>query len=229
MWNDVAIWILDTIGNRERSRQRPKEAVRAFQVELAIWDELALQCKDEEFRGRSVHRYQSEVLQKIRMLRGQTGDTVEPLMLREKPEELQGLIARGAALLDAARLEREVGETVSGKTRAALSEACRRLARTPPTAASGLYDLARMYSVLSAPGPLDKAVPVDQSRKGQNEAAAQAIALLHRAVAAGWSDVDRMNHDPDLDSLRERPDFQALLRELAFPADPFARCRSLEP
>ena len=29
--------------------------------------------------------------------------------------------------------------------------------------------------------------------------------------------------DPDFDSLRSRPDFQALLMDLAFPADPFSK------
>ena len=31
-----------------------------------------------------------------------------------------------------------------------------------------------------------------------------------------------MKRDTDLDPLRARPDFQGLLRDLAFPADPFA-------
>ena len=31
--------------------------------------------------------------------------------------------------------------------------------------------------------------------------------------------------DPDFDPLRSRPDFQALLMDLAFPVDPFARAR----
>jgi hypothetical protein len=30
-----------------------------------------------------------------------------------------------------------------------------------------------------------------------------------------------MNRDPDLDPLRARPDFQALIMDLEFPPDPF--------
>src|SRR5262249_30052964 len=45
-WNDLAIWILDTVGNREWARGRVKQALRAFQAENAIWDEFLLQCDD---------------------------------------------------------------------------------------------------------------------------------------------------------------------------------------
>jgi serine/threonine-protein kinase len=46
---------------------------------------------------------------------------------------------------------------------------------------------------------------------------------LRRAIAAGYRDANWMRRDPDLDPLRSRPDFQVLLLDLAFPADPFAR------
>jgi hypothetical protein len=54
-------------------------------------------------------------------------------------------------------------------------------------------------------------------------AADRAMAAMRCAVAAGWNDVARMRHDPHLDPLRNRPDFQALILDLAFPADPFAQ------
>jgi hypothetical protein len=46
---------------------------------------------------------------------------------------------------------------------------------------------------------------------------------LRRAIAAGYRDVNWMRRDPDLSPLRSRPDFQVLLLDVAFPADPFAR------
>jgi hypothetical protein len=42
-------------------------------------------------------------------------------------------------------------------------------------------------------------------------------------MAAGYRDVAWMRRDPDLDPLRPRADFQVLLLDLAFPADPFTR------
>ena len=51
----------------------------------------------------------------------------------------------------------------------------------------------------------------------------RAMEMLRRAVAAGYWDVAWMRRDPDLDPLRSRADFQVLLLDLAFPADPFTR------
>jgi hypothetical protein len=50
-----------------------------------------------------------------------------------------------------------------------------------------------------------------------------AMAALGRAVAAGFSDAAHMNKDADLAPLRVRAEFQALVREIRFPRDPFAR------
>jgi tetratricopeptide (TPR) repeat protein len=50
----------------------------------------------------------------------------------------------------------------------------------------------------------------------------RAIDGLRRALAAGF-ERGRLMGDHDLDALRARPDFQALLIDVAFPADPFAR------
>ena len=52
-----------------------------------------------------------------------------------------------------------------------------------------------------------------------------AIETLGQAIAAGWDDFNQTAHDPDLDPLRNRPDFRAMLAAMmdhAFPADPFA-------
>jgi hypothetical protein len=53
--------------------------------------------------------------------------------------------------------------------------------------------------------------------------AVRAMATLRRAVAEGFRDLNTLRKDEDLDPLRSRPDFQALLLDLAFPDEPFAR------
>jgi serine/threonine-protein kinase len=53
--------------------------------------------------------------------------------------------------------------------------------------------------------------------------AERAMQWLHRAVAAGYRNVALMQRDRDLDPLRSRDDFQALMMDLAMPDDPFAR------
>jgi tetratricopeptide (TPR) repeat protein len=47
--------------------------------------------------------------------------------------------------------------------------------------------------------------------------------MLRRAIAAGSRDVSWMRRDPDLGPLQLQSDFQLLMQDVAFPADPFAR------
>jgi hypothetical protein len=58
--------------------------------------------------------------------------------------------------------------------------------------------------------------------RGRAEAE-QAMQSLQNAIAAGFRDFKALRTDTDLDSLRSRLDFQLLILDLAFPADPFAQ------
>jgi eukaryotic-like serine/threonine-protein kinase len=49
-----------------------------------------------------------------------------------------------------------------------------------------------------------------------------AMDALRAAVAAGFQNLALARTQTDLDSLRARPDFQLLMRDLAFPRDPFS-------
>jgi hypothetical protein len=51
----------------------------------------------------------------------------------------------------------------------------------------------------------------------------RAMAALRRALAAGFATPKWIWQDPDLVSLRSRVDFRALIMDVVFPADPFAR------
>lgn len=51
----------------------------------------------------------------------------------------------------------------------------------------------------------------------------RAVALLRRAVAMGFRDSSQLARDPDLDGIRDHPDFRLLMMDLAFPPDPFPR------
>jgi tetratricopeptide (TPR) repeat protein len=50
----------------------------------------------------------------------------------------------------------------------------------------------------------------------------RAMSVLRRAVTAGCRNVSWMKRDPDLDALRARPDFQAMMADLAFPDQSFS-------
>ena len=52
----------------------------------------------------------------------------------------------------------------------------------------------------------------------------RAMELLKQVVAEGYR-APSMSTDPDFDPLRRRPDFQRLLLDVTFPADPFATSR----
>src|SRR5262249_30031063 len=82
-------------------------------------------------------------------------------------------------------------------------------------------DPADLYNVACS---LASCVPLAQG-EARPSLAAEAVAMLERAVAAGWNNAGHPAHDPDLDPLRDRDDFRRLLAELldrGFPADPFA-------
>jgi hypothetical protein len=64
------------------------------------------------------------------------------------------------------------------------------------------------------------------SGSSSEEAAVEAdavMALLHKAAATGYRDLDAYRTDEALSPLRGREDFQSLMMDLAFPAKPFAR------
>ncbi|MGO9917396.1 MAG: protein kinase domain-containing protein [Isosphaeraceae bacterium] len=81
------------------------------------------------------------------------------------------------------------------------------------------YNLACVYAQL---GWLiqDAATPATSSDRAA--LAERAIETLRRALAAGWSDFSGMDRDHDLDPLRGRADFQALILDRGFPVEPFA-------
>ena len=46
---------------------------------------------------------------------------------------------------------------------------------------------------------------------------------LRRAIRGGYRNAVSIKRDPDLAPLRTRSDFQALILDLEFPADPFSK------
>jgi tetratricopeptide (TPR) repeat protein len=89
-------------------------------------------------------------------------------------------------------------------------------------AGADLYNLACVESLSSElAGVAEGLTPSEQAEVAG--AADRAVDLVRRAIAAGFRDLVNMNLDTDLDPIRSRPDFQLLMMDLAFPADPFGR------
>ena len=72
--------------------------------------------------------------------------------------------------------------------------------------ADALYQLSSVYAISAA------AVATDA--KLFEQYAARGVNLLGRAVAQGFKDVEKVQKDPELEALRSRPDFTALLTRL---------------
>jgi hypothetical protein len=86
-----------------------------------------------------------------------------------------------------------------------------------------LYNLACAHAQCSKP---DRPAPAGGEHAGKSDYRwhnDRAMEALRRAVAAGFKDIAHMRRDTDLDPLRTRPDFQALMMDLAFPADPLMK------
>jgi serine/threonine protein kinase/tetratricopeptide (TPR) repeat protein len=105
-----------------------------------------------------------------------------------------------------ARSLRAGGRVRAGQVAAAIEEA-EELAKCAEVLVS--YNAACVYALASVP---TKANPI--SPKLQAKYAERAVALLRQAVAKGYSNVNGMKNDDDLKSLRQRDDFQKLLRDM---------------
>jgi hypothetical protein len=82
-----------------------------------------------------------------------------------------------------------------------------------------LYNLACTLALASTVSDPAGTLGAERQRRDAD----RAMATLQRAIKMGFTNVDGFKNDPDFDSLRSRPDFQALLADLTFPADPFSR------
>ena len=83
-----------------------------------------------------------------------------------------------------------------------------------------IVNLACYLAVASSVAdPAEGAAAADRQKRDAD----RAVATIRRAVEMGYAHSNALKTDPDFKSLQSRPDFQALLLDLAFPADPFAR------
>jgi tetratricopeptide (TPR) repeat protein len=79
-----------------------------------------------------------------------------------------------------------------------------------------LQDLACSHVFWSAAGREGAIGPAEREARTR-----RAIAVLRRAVMTGHADLMQIRRDPVLDPLRRRRDFEEMILDLSFPADPF--------
>ena len=125
----------------------------------------------------------------------------------------EALLALGGALLDEGR---------AAEAAVHAGRAAELLDRLIPEIPEEFFQRARAHALLATLA--DREVgPASAGRSAIREGhLALASRALYSAVALGFRSVEILDREPDLDTLRTLPEFQALRRDLAFPAEPFA-------
>jgi hypothetical protein len=90
--------------------------------------------------------------------------------------------------------------------------ACRQAAEKEGASATTLYRAACLCARASGQAARDEKLLADERAKNAQEYADRAMDLLRRAVAAGFRDIREIRGNPNLAPLRDRRDFQELLR-----------------
>jgi tetratricopeptide (TPR) repeat protein len=145
-----------------------------------------------------------------------------------RPEKSGHYMAFRRAVIAAWRDKRDLSDSelvLAGYTEAA-NEA-ERTFRRGELRSPGLYYLAQVYALCARACVGDpKLAQAVRSEKAEHYAA-QAVAMLRRDVDTGLFSVPlhrkRFESDRTFDVLRSRPDFQAVVADIDFPADPFTR------
>ncbi len=76
------------------------------------------------------------------------------------------------------------------------------------------YDLACGLALYSEFVGRDQSAPEMDPNKNSQHYSDKAMAVLRQAVDRGWKEADWTERDPELGSLRARPDFQELIKTL---------------
>src|SRR5262249_1598178 len=104
------------------------------------------------------------------------------------------------------RRQRAASLAHAGEHAQAVAEA-EELAKTDDNACVPVHDLAWVYALASAAAKDDA--------KLKDHYAARAVELLRQAVAKGFKSIEHLKKDDDLKGLRDRADYQKLLKELS--------------
>jgi serine/threonine-protein kinase len=225
--NDLALSYIQ-VAYVQRVTGKTAEALAASERGLAIRQKLAdANPNVTEFQFELANNYGN-----LAWLLRQTGKTAEALAVLERAlaiyrnltaaqpsvTRFQSRLALCLLFVGGSHLE----EGRPAEAAAVLRESVAILERLPTLELPDLYNLAcgyaKLASIATSRGPGMTAAA------GRAEAD-RAMQWLRRAVAAGYRNVALMQGDHDLDPLRSRDDFQALMMDLAMPDDPFATGR----
>jgi tetratricopeptide (TPR) repeat protein len=211
--------IINNVGIHQLEQGRPDQALPSFQRNLAIHQDLVKSDPtNAHYRQMLAYAHSNVGTAQFQLARFQ--DALQAYRDALAFHEALALAYPGRPMFqnDLIRIHAMLAEAraATGRTseaRADIQEAERILGQVPMPGLDALVRLASAYAMLSA------SVDTDERRAFGD----RAMAILRRAVAAGWDGADDLRNAPAFAPLRSRADFQRLLMDLSFPADPFAR------
>jgi len=145
------------------------------------------------------------------------GIDVARKLVASSPELTEPRVRLAYALTAEGRVNEKLGRRAEAG--GSLREAIATMESIPLAARNPVddYSLACKHALLA--GVLGGDSPVVLMTRSEGD---QAMEALRRAVARGYRNLSNMRSDTDLEALRPRPEFQALLMDMAFPDWPFA-------
>jgi serine/threonine-protein kinase len=219
-------WVLRQTADIHRSAGRMSDALEALQRRRQVAASLA----ESNPQNREYHFDLASACADVGDLQGTMGKPAEAiasfaaaLAIRRKMVDVEPSTASHRSNLAATLRRRGIALHRCGRPADALQDFRQSIAilqaLVEPTPGD-YYDMGRAYSLISGAAALGGS---GLTAADGRAAAIAAMAALERSVAAGWRDLSLMRVDTDLESIRSRSDFQLLMRDMAFPADPFAR------
>jgi tetratricopeptide (TPR) repeat protein len=188
--------------------------------------ELFTQLLKEEKQRSSAARLISRVVQRQGELLDRLQRDAEADKVWERVAMLEGPQQRHAVVIDRAF---NLARWNDHARAASLLQPLREIADLPP---GDCYNAACVLAIAAAKAQADQGLPEDERTSKAQQSAGQAMQFLERARDAGYFEdpavLEHAKRDADLDFLRDRPDFQALLtspRESS-PSLPEARNKS---
>jgi tetratricopeptide (TPR) repeat protein len=216
---------ISSVGYLLQITGKPGEALAAFERSLAMHEKL-VEANPNVTEFQFVLAYNHIT---IGWILTQTGKPVEALtsygraiailrkLVEANPSEVRFQSQLATSLTQGGVAERKAGRLPDAV--ASIRQGVAIYERLPTLRLEDQYNVACGHALLAGLAAMPgSGMTADEGRIEAD----WAMRWLHRAVAAGYRNVSVMRKDPDLNPLRSRPDFQLLMMDLAFPAEPFA-------
>ena len=182
------------LGNALSNVGQPAESLDWFAKAIAyldpLLDEKSPKLAVVKLYKCNAHKGRAEALDKLNRYSDAVKDWDKAVELAERGLSPRSRAMRAVSLLKAGRTEDAVTEVFV-------------LTKLKGWDPAVLYNFACIYAVAGA-----------KKKTDQEEYALRAIALLRRAVQAGYKNIAHMQTDKDLDGLRDREDYKKLILEL---------------